>query len=126
MPDERLTQKRFETIVGRILQAGVAAAASVMIAGGICYLATRAFAPVPDYHAFNAGAAYSRNLAGILANARSLNSYGIIQLGLLLLIATPLARVVFSVIAFAIQKDILYVAVTLAVLAVCLFSLVGF
>ena len=47
---------------------------------------------------------------------------GIIQMGLLLLIATPVARVVFSVFAFAVQRDSLYVAVTLVVLVVLALS----
>ena len=50
---------------------------------------------------------------------------GIIQLGLLVLLATPVARVAFSVVAFALQRDRLYVAVTLVVLAVLLYSIVG-
>ena len=48
---------------------------------------------------------------------------GIIQFGLVLLIATPVARVAFSVAAFALQRDNTYVAITLIVLAVLLFSL---
>jgi uncharacterized membrane protein len=46
----------------------------------------------------------------------------IIQLGILLLIATPVARVAFALVAFAIERDRLYVAVSLIVLAVLLFS----
>lgn len=50
---------------------------------------------------------------------------GLIQLGLLILIATPVARVVFSVFAFAQQKDRLSVGVTLLVLAILRYSLLG-
>jgi uncharacterized membrane protein len=49
----------------------------------------------------------------------------LIQLGLLLLIATPIARVVFSIVGFAIERDRMYVAFTLIVLAVLLYSLLG-
>ena len=42
----------------------------------------------------------------------------LIQLGLLLLIATPVARVAFSVFAFERQRDWTYVGITLFVLAV--------
>jgi uncharacterized membrane protein len=52
-----------------------------------------------------------------------LHSRGLIQLGLLLLIATPVARVAFSVLAFAEQRDWLYVSITLVVLAVLVYSL---
>jgi hypothetical protein len=47
----------------------------------------------------------------------------VIQFGLLLLIATPLARVAFSVAAFALQRDRTYVVVTLFVLVVVLLGL---
>ena len=50
---------------------------------------------------------------------------GLIQLGLLLLVATPVARVVFSVFAFARQHDLTYVVLTMMVLAVLIYSLVG-
>jgi uncharacterized membrane protein len=49
----------------------------------------------------------------------------VIQFGLLLLIATPVARVVFSAIAFAVERDKLYVAFTLTVLAILTYSLMG-
>ena len=54
-----------------------------------------------------------------------MNGRAIIQLGLLLLIATPVARVLFSAIAFAIERDYMYVVITLIVLAILLYSLFG-
>jgi uncharacterized membrane protein len=62
-------------------------------------------------------------MSGIVRDALTLRGRGIIQLGLLLLIATPVARVAFSVAAFAFQRDRLYVVVTLVVLAILLYSL---
>lgn len=47
----------------------------------------------------------------------------LIQLGVLLLIATPVARVVFAVVGFALERDRLYVAVSVAVLAILAASL---
>ena len=49
----------------------------------------------------------------------------IIQFGLLLLIATPVARVAFAAIGFAMERDYLYVVITLIVLVVLLYSLFG-
>ena len=57
------------------------------------------------------------------ANCTTTRGRGLIQLGVLLLIATPVARVVFSAWAFARQRDWTYVLVTLFVLAVLLFGL---
>jgi uncharacterized membrane protein len=58
-------------------------------------------------------------------DALAMRGRGIIQLGLLLLIATPVARVAISVVAFAVQRDRLYVAITLLVLAILLCSLMS-
>jgi uncharacterized membrane protein len=66
-----------------------------------------------------------RNVSGIVRDALALRGRGLIQLGLLLLIATPVARVAFSVVAFAMQRDRLYVVVALIVLAVLMYSLTG-
>jgi uncharacterized membrane protein len=66
-----------------------------------------------------------RSVSGIVTDALSLQARGIIQLGLLLLVATPVARVAFSAFAFAQQRDRTYVMVTLSVLAVLVYSLVG-
>ena len=62
---------------------------------------------------------------GVWGDAFFGDGLGIMQLGLLLLIATPVARVAFSLFAFAIQRDRLYVVVTLAVLGVLAFSMTG-
>lgn len=116
-------EKEMDTVIGNILRTGVIAAAVLVLLGGIIYLAANAHNTV-SYHTFGAAAAYSHNLAGIMAKAMVFNSYGIIQLGLLILIATPIARVLFSVVAFAIQRDFVYVVFTVIVLGILLYSLV--
>ena len=60
-----------------------------------------------------------------MRDTRALQGRGIIQLGLLLLIATPVARVAFSIVAFGVQRDRMYMAITLIVLATLLYSLTG-
>jgi uncharacterized membrane protein len=79
----------------------------------------------PDYRVFHGEPADLRSVPGVITEALSLQGRGIIQLGLLLLIATPIARVAFSVFAFAQQHDRTYVVVTLVVFAVLLYSLLG-
>jgi uncharacterized membrane protein len=66
-----------------------------------------------------------RSISGIVMDAIALRSRGVIQFGLLLLIATPVARVAFSVVAFALERDRAYVIVTLIVLALLLYSIAG-
>jgi uncharacterized membrane protein len=57
--------------------------------------------------------------------AFAFSSRGIMQLGILLLIATPIFRVAFSVFAFLAEKDRMYVIFTLIVLCVLLYSVIG-
>jgi len=118
------SDEKVEGIVGNLLRSGVIASALIVLAGAILYL-IRYGANPPDYSMFRGEPTEFRSLGGILKAALALRSRGLIQLGLLLLIATPVARVAFSVIAFALQRDRIYIVVTLVVLGVLIYSLAG-
>ena len=118
------TDARTESIIGTLLRAGVILSAALVTAGGIVYLIRHGTAR-PQYGTFRGEPADFRSVSGILSAARAFHGRGIIQLGLLVLIATPVARVAFSVVAFALERDRLDVLVTLVVLGVLIFSLAG-
>ena len=118
-----MDDRRLETIIGQLLRAGVLLAAVVVFAGGVLYLVQHPYGKV-DYRIFVAGPESLRTLPGIVKLAAGLNSRGLIQLGLVLLIATPVARVVLAVVGFQLERDRMYVLVSLIVLGVLLFSLV--
>lgn len=120
----RWTDEQVEQAVGNLLRIGVSIAATVAAAGGIAYLARHGSTPV-DYRAFQGAPQDLRSIRGIVGSAISLQSLGVIQLGILLLIATPIARVALSLIGFFRQGDRKYVAITALVLGILLFSLVG-
>jgi uncharacterized membrane protein len=120
-----LDDRRIEVIIGNLLRAGVLIAAGVVLFGAIIYLSHHAFQPT-DFRVFRIGAtAELRSVPAIVKGALQFRGDSIIQLGLLLLIATPISRVIFSVFGFAIERDHLYVVITLIVLAVLLYSLLG-
>ncbi|HLY18107.1 MAG TPA: DUF1634 domain-containing protein [Bryobacteraceae bacterium] len=119
-----LTDQQMDMIIGRLLQFGVALSALVVMAGGVWYLVQYGATP-PGYHIFRGEPEYLRHVRGIVSGVRGFHCRRMIQLGLLLLIATPVARVAFSVAAFTLQKDRTYVAITLLVLAILLVSLTG-
>jgi uncharacterized membrane protein len=121
---ERLTDQQMEQVLGKLLITGVVAAAAVVLAGGIIYL-IRHGGEAATYHVFQGEPAQSRTVGGILKRVAERRGRGLIQLGLLLLIATPVARVALSLVAFARRRDLLYTIFTLIVLGVLLFSLVG-
>jgi uncharacterized membrane protein len=118
------TDERLEKIVGRILQIGVITAASIVLLGGILYLG-RYGSVSPHYDVFYGEPADLRSVSGIMKSTLSFHTRGLIQLGVLLLIATPIARVIFSIIAFALQRDRTYIFVTAVVLGVLFYSLFG-
>jgi uncharacterized membrane protein len=120
----RWTDQRLETIIGGLLRGGVLLAASVVTLGAVIFLA-RYGHEIPRYGTFVSEPEDLRSVSGILRHGVSFHGRQIIQLGLLILIATPVARVAFSIIAFALQRDRLYVGITLLVLAVLVFSLAG-
>jgi uncharacterized membrane protein len=117
-------EQRMDEIIGRLLQAGVILAAVFVIAGGTVYLA-RHPEPVMNYGVFQGEPEELRTVSGIFHEALELRGRGLIQLGLLMLIATPIARVAFSVVAFSYQRDWTYVVVTVLVLGLLVYSLLG-
>jgi uncharacterized membrane protein len=115
---------RIEIIIGTLLRTGVILAASVVLFGAVLYL-TRHGHEVPNYASFHGEPESLKNPVEIFQGVMHMSARAIIQLGLLLLIATPVARVLFSAIAFALERDPMYVVITLIVLAILLFSLFG-
>jgi len=111
------SDQKTEQVIGNLLRFGVMTAASVVLIGAILYLVRHGGEHV-NYAVFRGEPDDLRNVPGIVSLALSLRARGIIQLGLLLLIATPVARVVFSVFAFILERDRLYVAATLIVLLI--------
>jgi uncharacterized membrane protein len=116
--------ERFELILANLLRAGVLLSAAVVLAGGIVYLVRHGSEPA-EHRVFRGEPAELRTPWGTVKAAWELRGRGLIQLGLLLLIATPVARVVFTFFAFLRQRDYPYVAVTLIVMTVLLYGLFG-
>ena len=107
--------------MGRLLQVGVLLASFVMLAGGILYV--RAYHDgSPNYRVFTSEPQVLRHFSGIAHGIAVGDPAAIIQLAVLLLIATPVARVAFALIAFGIERDKLYILVSSVVLAVLLYG----
>jgi uncharacterized membrane protein len=123
-PHQDWTDRRIEITVANLLRAGVLLAAFFVLVGAIIYLARHGRSPA-DYRVFQGEPTELKTLGGILRSALALRGQGIIQLGLLLLIATPVARVAFSMWGFAEERDRMYVGYTAIVLGVLLYSLFG-
>jgi uncharacterized membrane protein len=122
--ESRLTDDAVEQLVGRLLQIGVAVAALVVIVGGFMLLA-RHGGEVPNFSTFAGEPEAIRTLYGVVHGLMAADARSIVQFGLLLLIATPILRVAFTWVAFLMQRDWVYVAITTVVLVLLLFGLLS-
>jgi uncharacterized membrane protein len=117
IPDDDAMEKT----IGTILRYGVVLAAAIVLFGGIIYLIKYGMM-LPDYAKFTNPPDSMKGIKGILSHVLRLESQGLILLGVLVLIATPIVRVLFSALAFFRQRDYLYSIFTLIVLAILLFG----
>lgn len=125
-PETTNVSQKMELIdlwIGNILRAGVIISAVLVLFGGILYL-YRYGLTWPGYATFKGEPERLKDIYGILKSALSFHSRGIIQLGLLCLIATPIIRVLLSLSIYAKQKDALYTITTSIVLCLLIYSLI--
>ena len=113
-----------QVIIGNLLRWGVLLSTGVVIIGGAVYL-YRHGTEFPEYKTFHGQPRAFRTLPGIFEGVLEGRGRAIIQLGILILIATPVVRVAFSIIGYLVEKDYLYTAITAVVLGIILFSMLG-
>ena len=115
--------EKVERVIGRLLQFGVLIAAMIVVAGGILLLARYGRVPA-NFQQFRGEDPGLRSVGGIIRAALSGDPRAIVQLGLVFLIATPVARVALTLGAFIVQRDRLYMLTTSIVLALLLYGLI--
>jgi uncharacterized membrane protein len=114
-----------EVLISRLLRVGVLISLSVVVAGTVI-----SFVRHPDYTSVPAelqrltspGAAFPRSLGQVWQGASGGRGQAIVVVGLLLLIATPVARVAVSIGAFAFERDRTFATITTVVLLLLLLS----
>jgi uncharacterized membrane protein len=114
--------EQMRNLLGTLLRVGVLTSASIVLFGGILFFIQHPGLKI-DYTEFKAEPERLRNVHTIVLEALRFKSRSIIQFGLLLLIATPVARVLFSLIGFMVEKDKIYILITLIVLIILCSSL---
>ncbi|NUO64382.1 MAG: DUF1634 domain-containing protein [Gemmatimonadaceae bacterium] len=119
----RWSDHQVEQVIGRLLQIGVLLATAVVIVGAVGVLLHHGATPV-SFRDFAGESSPWRSLGAVVHGAARGEFPAIVQLGLVLLIATPVARVALTLGAFAAQKDRLYVLLTAVVLALLLYGLI--
>ncbi|MEN0056752.1 MAG: DUF1634 domain-containing protein [Mucilaginibacter sp.] len=120
----RFKDTDMQAVIGWILRLGVLLSMSVIFIGGIIYLNRHGNIPV-DYHTFKGVPDFVHSTKGIINGIITIRGRAIIQAGIILLIVTPVIRVVFSAIGFILEKDYLYTGITILVLLIITASMLS-
>jgi uncharacterized membrane protein len=115
-----------DTAISTLLRVGVILSVTIIAVGLVL-----TFVHHPQYVSSPASLAeltaaramYPNTIMSVIDGVRNARGQAIVMAGLLLLIATPIARVALSIVVFIIERDNLYTAITAAVL---LILLIGF
>ncbi|MCC8409736.1 DUF1634 domain-containing protein [Mucilaginibacter sp. UR6-1] len=114
---------RIQIIIGQLLRIGVFTSIGIAFLGGVIYLSRHGH-EVVDYATFKGIPDYVKP-ANLFTSVFELRGRAIIQVGIMLLIATPVVRLIFSAIGFAAEKDYRYAAITVLVLGIIIFSMLS-
>lgn len=114
-------EQKIAAMISRLLRNGVLLSAAIVLLGGIVYL-VRHGDSIPLYYVFTGEPYQLRGLSGILSSAFSFSGQGIILLGLMILLATPMARVALAFVGFFMVSDSLYTLIAGLVLAILIFG----
>lgn len=123
-PDSQDNIEAVDAWLANVLRFGTIAAAMVIALAGVVYL-MRHGSDVPQHQNFRGEPAELKSAFGILQEALHGGSRGLLMAGMLLLIATPIARVAGALLAFALRRDVTYVILSGLVLAGLLFGLLA-
>ena len=123
MQHEKFGEKDFQTIIGNLLRYGVWISLSVAFIGGIVYLMHHG-SDIENYSVFKEN---DRNIFEVISTVYHgvLQGKGeyLIYFGIILLFLTPVLRVIFSLFSFFLEKDYLYVVITLIVILIIITSI---
>lgn len=121
---ENMNDKDIQVILGTLLRAGVIISMTIVLIGGIIFLIHQK-GVITDYKVFKPELAGFSSISAIFKGLLTFHGDAIVQFGILMLIFTPVARIVFAIFSFLIEKDYLYVLIGLIILSIITISLNG-
>jgi len=114
---KKIKDADLQLLLGHVLRAGTVISITIVFFGGVIYLHRHGHL-IADYKIFRGTPGFIHEPAGLFKGVMQLRGQAIIQTGIILLIATPVLRVIFSAVGFALEKDYLYVGISLLVLLI--------
>jgi uncharacterized membrane protein len=120
----RFKDTDMQVVIGWVLRIGVIVSISIVLFGGIIFLYRHGH-EVVDHRKFTGIPDFIQTFGGIIHGIFTFRGQAIIQFGIILLIATPILRVIFSTIGFVLERDKLYVFISLLVLFIIFISMIS-
>lgn len=120
-------QTSLQRVISITLRSGISLASATGMIGGLLYTLHHGtervnFSTFVGTHSLFASP--SKLLPSLLSGDEAVRSLSIIQIGILILLLTPVTRVALSIVGFALERDRLYVAITSVVLLTLMTSIV--
>lgn len=116
-------------VVSKVLRYGVILSSAVIVVGTVLLLTSQGFSSADQYliyhHDLVPHGDFPVSLGALVSGLLAFSPFSIIELGILMLLATPVSRVLFSTFLFAAERNTVYVYITLAVLCLLLFSMIA-
>lgn len=123
---ESLKQKTdMQQLIGTALRVGVMTACSIALISGLYYLVVHGTEPVPNYTTFQGEPSSLTSIKGIFMGLLHFEAKNWMQLGVIVLMLTPIMRILLSLIDFARERDWLYVSITAIVFLVIIANSIG-
>ncbi|MDR2223288.1 MAG: DUF1634 domain-containing protein [Flavobacteriaceae bacterium] len=123
MSTKKFTDADLQTIIGNVLRYGVYSALSISLVGGIILLFTQSNKTIN----FSTFTEKNNNIVDVIQSISSGvlqgNGESIIYLGVLLLFLTPTLRLLLSLVSFILERDWLYIFISLLVIGIIVLSL---
>lgn len=116
--DGRDAIRATELVISYVLRGGVLLSGGIILVGVTIFYLRFGSDPSPA----QAGQVNPRSLATVLRGAAQGSPLALVMVGLLLLLVTPVVRVLVSIVAFAIERDWRYVGITVLVFAILVVS----
>ncbi|HUH82866.1 MAG TPA: DUF1634 domain-containing protein [Nitrososphaerales archaeon] len=113
-------------VIGKVLRYGVLLSGIIILLGTIGLVFSSGLSDISGALTYGEQVPHDNinvSLAGMIHGLVTFSAFSWIELGVIVLIATPVSRVVISVFLFAAERDRLYVLITAAVLVLLLFSM---
>jgi uncharacterized membrane protein len=114
--------EHMERLIGKLLIVGVAISGLVAFAGGVFYLIRHGDAPV-NYQIFRGEPADLSTIAGVAHQVGQFTGRGLIQLGLILLVALQVLRVALTAWLFHTARDWKFTLISLMILSALAYNL---